>query len=66
MKKKIDTSSPEYKRQLAIVLSVLIFLTVFGGLLLSSRINEAETKNAAFIKAKNSPPATIKNRKNPK
>lgn len=66
MKKEIDTSSPEYKRQLAIVLTVLIFLTVLGALLLSSRINEAETKNAAFLKAKNSPPATTEVGKNPR
>ncbi len=52
MKKKIDKSSPEYKRQLKIVLSILIVLTVFGGLLLSHRIDEAETKNAAYLKSK--------------
>ncbi len=53
MKEKIDTSSPEYKRQLAIVLIAMILLTALGGALLSYRITKAETKNAAIIKSRN-------------
>ncbi|GEM_PF-5868712 len=50
MKKKVDTSSPEHKRQLAIILSLMFVLTALGGAILSYKINEAETKNAKFLK----------------
>lgn len=42
----VDPESPEYKRQLTIVVSIVVFLTISGGSCLGYRIRSMETLSA--------------------
>lgn len=52
MAKTIDTSSPEYKRQLAKVIAIVFVLTAGGGALLAHKIVKAE---AAYVEVHGDP-----------
>lgn len=42
----VDPESPEYKRQLTIVVAIVVFLTITGGSCLGYRIRSMETLSA--------------------
>ena len=42
MKKKVDTNSPEYNRQVAKVIAIVFALTASGGAILAYKITKAE------------------------